>query len=201
MLLHALSADSAGEFAGSVGRRPYDFPSGARMIVPGLPQHGWGQKQRGWVFFGSFTTALLVALWTWGTPQGLSFLAVAFATHVASVTDVLRQGSFPVYRAKRALVWVTLSLGLVLYLPVVTVLSVLAWPGFEPANSGVGFLVDRYAYREKGPRQGQWVWMHPTDTRAPRAAKVLAISGQEVEWTGQSWMVDGEARSLHSPGA
>ena len=34
---------------------------------PGCLQHRWGQRQRGWVFFGSFASALIVALWTWGT--------------------------------------------------------------------------------------------------------------------------------------
>ena len=151
-------------------------------------------------FLGSFTSALVAALWTWGTPQSWGFLTLASVTHVASVTDVLRQGSFPVYPARRAMVLVTLSLGLVFYLPLVAALTVLAWPGLEPANTGNGFLVNRYAYREKGPSQGQWIWMHAPVAGEPRAARVLAISGQEVEWTGTNWMVDGNKRSLHSPG-
>jgi hypothetical protein len=199
-MLRALTGDTAGDLAWSLGGRPFGSPIGSRMLLPGLRQHCWGQKQLGWVFFGSFATALIVALWTWGTPQSWGFLAVAFVTQVASLTDVLRQGSFPVYPEKRGLVLVTLSLGLVLYLPVVTVLSIVAWPGFEPANTGVGFLVNRYAYRAQGPSQGQWVWMHPSAAGEPRAARVVAISGQEVEWTGRSWMVDGKNRSLHSPG-
>jgi hypothetical protein len=97
-------------------------------------------------------------------------------------------------------VLVTLSLGLVLYLPVLTTLSVLAWPGFEPTSTGVGFLVDRHAYRQKGPSQGQWVWVHPSASEEPRAARVVAISGEEVEWTGRNWMVDGKNRELQSPG-
>ena len=181
------------------GRRRVGSPVGLRTLVPGLPQHLSGQRQRGWVFFGSFASALTIAFWTWGTPQGLGFLALAFLTHVGSVTDVLRQWSFPVYPAKRALVLVTLSLGLILYLPVVTVLSVLAWPGFEPAAAGIGFLVDRHAYRAQGPSQGQWVWVHPSASQEPRAARVVAISGEEVEWTGRNWMVDGKNCDLVSP--
>ena len=87
-----------------------------------------------------------------------------------------------------------------LYLPVFTGLTVVAWPGFEPANTGLGFLVNRFAYRAERPSQGQWIWMHPSKPGEPRAAQVVAISGQEVEWTGRSWKVDGKARSLHSPG-
>jgi hypothetical protein len=87
-----------------------------------------------------------------------------------------------------------------LYLPIFTGLTVVAWPGFEPANTGLGFLVNRFAYRAEGPSQGQWVWMYPSTPGGPRAALVVAISGQEVEWTGRSWKVDGKPRSLHSPG-
>ena len=42
--------------------------------------------------------------------------------------------------------------------------------------------------------------MHPSVAGEPRAAQVVATSGQEVEWNGQSWKVDGKARLLHSPG-
>ena len=111
-----------------------------------------------------------------------------------------RQGSFPVYPAKRAMVLVAFALGLLLYLPVVSALSVVAWPAFEPENSGMGFLINRFAYRVSEPRQGQWIWMQPSSPGEPRAAKVVAISGQDVEWTGRSWKVDGKTRLLHSRG-
>lgn len=150
-MLRPPTADTAEHLALHEERRPLGSPVGASMLLPGLIQYRWGQKQLGWVFFGSFATALLVALWTWGTPQSWGFLAFAFITQVASLTDVLRQAAFPVYPEKRALVLVTLSLAMVLYLPVVTVLSVLAWPGFESATTGVGFLVNRYAYRAHAP--------------------------------------------------
>jgi hypothetical protein len=197
----ALVEDSAGDLVRcSSGRRPFESSCGLKILLPGLLQHHWGQEQRGWVFGGTFASAVLAALWTWGTPQSVGFLGLAFVTHIASVTDVLRQRSFPVYPANRALVLVTVSLALVLYLPAVSALAALAWPGFEPANTGIGFLVNRYAYRVKGPRQGHWVWMHSSTGGEPRAARVLAISGQEVEWTGTDWKVDGDKRSLHSPG-
>jgi hypothetical protein len=199
-MLRSLTGDMAGELGWPLVVPPVRSPIGSRTLVPGLLQHRWGQCQRGWAFFGSFASALIIAFWTWGTPQGWGFLALAYITHVVSVTDVLRQWSFPVYPAKRALVLVTLSLGLVLYLPVLTTLSVLAWPGFEPTSAGVGFLVDRHAYRQKGPSQGQWVWVHPSASEEPRAARVVAISGEEVEWTGRNWMVDGKNRELQSPG-
>ncbi len=179
---------------------PVGPSTGLGTLVPGLLQRRWGQGQRGWVFFGLFASALVIAFWSWGTNQGWAFLALAFFTHVSSVTDVLRQWSFPVYPAKRSLVLVSLSLGLILYLPVITALSVLAWPGFEPASTGVGFLVDRHAYREKGPSQGQWVWVHPSASEEAKAARVVAVSGEEVEWTGHNWKVDGKDCDLLATG-
>ena len=100
-MLRLLTGDSAAEWGCSSRGRQVGFSTGLGMLVPGLLQHRWGQQQRGWVFFGSFLSALMVALWTWGTVPGSGFLMLAFLTHVASVTDVLRQGSFPVFPRKR----------------------------------------------------------------------------------------------------
>ncbi len=199
-MLRLLTGDTAAEWAWSSRGRHVGFSTGLGMLVPGLLQHRWGQRQRGWVFFGSFVSALMAALWIWGTVPGSVFLMLAYLTHVASVTDVLRQVSFPVFPGKRALSLVAVSLGFVLYLPVVTTLSVMAWPGFEPSDTGIGFLVDRHAYRMKGPREGQWVWLNSSDLEAPSAAQVVAIPGDEVEWTGRNWVVDGKSRMLQSPG-
>jgi hypothetical protein len=199
-MLRSLMRGMGGELSWSLSPPPVGSRAGLRTVVPGLVQHRWGQRQRGWVFFGSFASALTIAFWTWGTPQGLGFLALAFLTHVWSVTDVLRQWSFPVYPEKRALVLVALSLATVLYIPLITALSVLAWPGFEPSITGVGFLVDRHAYRVKTPSQGQWVWVRPSASEKPRAARVVAVPGEEVEWTGHNWKVDGEKCELQVPG-
>jgi hypothetical protein len=195
-----LTADLAAELSPSSRGRPVGFTTGLGLVFPGLLQHRWGQRQRGWVFFGSFASTLMVALWTWGTAQGSAFLSLAYLTQVASVTDVLRQVSFPIFPGKRALLLVAFALGFVFYLPVVTTLSVLAWPGFEPADRSIGFLVNRYAYRVKEPKQGQWVWLNPSTSESPGAAHVVAISGDEVEWTGRNWIVDGKSQFLQSPG-
>ena len=72
-----LRALSAGEIRGPAlgfwlaGRS--SSPIGLRMLVPGLLQCRWGQRQRGWVFFGSFASAFLVGLWAWGSPLSLGF--------------------------------------------------------------------------------------------------------------------------------
>jgi hypothetical protein len=199
-MLRLLTGDMTAEGAWRRGGRPVGFSTGFGLLVPGLLQHRWGQRQRGWVYFGSFASALIVALWSWGTLQGIVFLMLAYLTHIASVTDVLRQVSFPVFPAKRALLLVAFSLGFVIYLPVVTTLSVLAWPGFEPDGTGICFLVDRYAYRANGPREGQWVWLNRSALESPSAAQVVAIPGDEVEWNGRNWIVDGKSLTLQSPG-
>ncbi len=118
-MLRLLTGDTAAEWGWTSRGRQIRFSTGLGMLVPGLLQHRWGQRHRGWVFFGSFVSALMVALWTWGTVPGSGFLMLAYLTHVASVTDVLGQVSFPVFPAKRALLFVAVSLAFVLYLPVV----------------------------------------------------------------------------------
>jgi hypothetical protein len=178
-------------------RRPFESPAGVRMLFPGWSQYRWGQRDRGRVLSGSFVIAVLVGIWTWGTWLSWGILSFAFFTHVASTTDVLRQRSFPAYPSRTALAVVAGTLGLLLYLPVFCTLSLIAWPGFDPDGAGSGFLVNLRAYRDAAPRQGQWVWMRPQPTGKPRAAHVVAVSGQEVEWTGRAWKIDG--RGLSAP--
>jgi len=187
---------NAGDLARFIDGRPFESPIGLKMLVPGWPQICWGQRERGWVFLGSFAISLLVGFWTWGKWLSWGVLTFAFITHVASATDVLRQRSFPIYPSRTALVVVAGALGLLFYVPALFVLSRIAWPGFEADGTGNGFLVNLWAYRGAEPREGQWIWMRPPFFGKPRAAQVVAVSGQEVEWTGQSWKVDGHARLL-----
>ena len=181
-----------------IDRRPFEIPVGLRLIVPGWPHVSWGQHQRGWVLVGSFGVALAVGLWTWGTWLGWGFFAFAFFTQVTSVADVLRQGSFPLYPSRSVVVFVSSALGLLLYIPSLFFLSVVARPGFELDGHGSGFLVNCWAYhgRER-PREGQWVWMELPQLGAETAGRVVAVSGQEVEWTGAIWRIDGHDCRLH----
>ena len=48
-MLRALTGGTAGDLRWSLGGRPFGSPIGLRMLVPGLLQHRWGQRQRGWV--------------------------------------------------------------------------------------------------------------------------------------------------------
>jgi hypothetical protein len=195
----ALTGGNTGDLARLIDRRPFESPLGLKMIVPGWAQFSWGQHQRGWALVGSFAVALVVGLWTWGTWLGWGFFAFAFITQVTSATDVLRQGSFPIYPSRTALLFVSGALALAFYMPVVCLLSVIARPGFEPDGTGRGFLVNCWAYHGGvEPREGQWIWMTLPPRGEQRAGRVVAVSGQEVEWNGRRWQVDGQERPLHS---
>ena len=71
------------------------------------------------VLVGSFAMALAVGLWTWGTWWGWGFFAFAFMTQVTSATDVLRQGSFPIYPSRTALFFVSSALAILFYFPTI----------------------------------------------------------------------------------
>ncbi|HZW30253.1 MAG TPA: S26 family signal peptidase [Isosphaeraceae bacterium] len=181
-----------------VNRRPFEAPAGWRVLVPGWPQFFWGQQQRAWVLLGSYVVAIGAGLLTWGTWVGLSFFAFAFLTHVSSTTDAIRQGSFPIYPRRAALVLTATALALLVYLPALATLFVAAWPRFSPSGTHHGYLVNCWAYHGAGPRRGDWVWLRLPPTGQPCAAQVIAIAGQEVEWTGHQWRIDGQDQPQHA---
>ncbi len=169
------------------------------MFVPGWPQFAWGQKERGWVLLGSFVFAVVAGLLTWGTWVSWSFFGFAFLAHVTSTTDAIRQGSFPVYPRRTALMMITGAFAFMLYMPALSALFVTACPSFAADRTGNGYLVNRWAYRGAQPRRGHCVWLRMPPHGQLHAARVVAVSGQEVEWTGQMWRVDGREERLHSP--
>jgi hypothetical protein len=190
-------AEQAVEMDRRSDQRPYGSPIGLKILVPGASQVAWGQRARGAILGASFAFALLAAFWAWGTWLGWGILAFAFLAHVSAAIDVLRQASFPFHSRRTALTCVTAALGLLVYLPLLSLLSLVAWPGFDPDGSGSGYLVNCWAYRSASPSQGQWIWMRLPQFGEARAAQIVAVAGQEVEWTGRVWQVDGEAQHLH----
>jgi hypothetical protein len=86
---------------------------------------------------------------------------------------------------------VSATLGLFVYLPAGLVLSTLAWPGFSEQDQRSGYLVNRLAYSQTAPIQGDWVWASSRQGLGPFAGRVIATAGQEVEWTGRKWQIDG----------
>jgi hypothetical protein len=187
----AVASDRAGMNFGLVNRRPFDSPAGFKLLVPGWPQLSWGQRERAMVLMGSFVLALVVGTWTWGTWVSFAFFAFAFLAQVTATTDALRQSSFPTYSSRASLILVSASFGLVVYGPATLVLSALAWPGFSQDETHNGYAVNRWAYRHTTPRRGEWIWTSLQSNGAPRAAQIVATAGQEVEWTGRSWRIDG----------
>lgn len=180
-------------------RLPFESPAGPRVLVPGWPQFSWGQRERGWVLLGSFIFAVVAGLLTWGTWVGWSFFGFAFLTHVTSTTDAIRQGSFPVYPRRTASLMVTGAFATLGYLPALSALFVTACPSYVSDRTGNGYLVNCWAYRGAQPRRGHCVWLRMPPQGQFHAARVVAVSGQEVEWTGHEWRVDGQEQQLHSP--
>jgi hypothetical protein len=178
---------------------PFESPAGLKVLVPGWPQFAWGQHERGWVLLGSFVFAMAAGFLAWGTWIGWIFFGFSFLSHVTSTTDAIRQGSFPVYPRRTAVMMISGALAVFLYLPALAALFATACPGFAPDRTGNGYLVNCWAYRGALPHRGDCVWLRmPTHGRL-QAARVVAIAGQEVEWTGHQWQVDGKEQRLHSP--
>lgn len=180
-------------------RLPFESPAGLRVLVPGWPQFSWGQRERGWVLLGSFAFAMVAGVLTWGTWVGWSFFGFAFLAHVTSTSDAIRQGSFPIYPRRAAVSMITGAFAVLLYLPTLSALFVTACPSFAPDRTGNGYLVNCWAYRGAQPRQGHCVWLRMPPHSQLHAARVVAVSEQEVEWTGRKWRVDGQEQRLHSP--
>jgi hypothetical protein len=175
-----------------VGRIPSSTsPAGVRVLVPGWPQWGWGQHGRGIVYFGSFVSAIAMAAFAWGTPTGLVLLIFAFGTHLASLADALRQSSFPGLGRGAAIGASAAILGFGFYAPMFVTASMMAWPGVRGGSIPEGYLINRWAYRDRDPRRDDLVWYRSSASSEPRLGQVVAGSGQEVRWSENYLQVDG----------
>jgi hypothetical protein len=170
-----------------------------KILIPGLAQIAWGQSDRGLVLLVSFATAIVTTLFCWGNPLSWGFFAFAFATHLLSTIDVLRQRAFPTFPTGLALVSL-MTTGLLVYAPIATILWLCAFPASADGTPGVGFLVNSLAYPSGLPTPGQWICLRPSAASAVRVGQVVATAGQEVEWTGRVWQVDGKDLTLVHPG-
>lgn len=195
----APSRPAAAGRACPVSRRPFESPAGLRLLVPGWPQFSWGQGQRGWVLLGSFVVAAVAAVLAWGTWLSWCFFAFGFLVHVSSTTDAIRQASFPVYARRTAVPMIAGALAVLIYLPVLLTLIDTAWPGSAPDRTRSVYLVNCWAYRGATPRRGHWVWLRLPPLGRLHAARVVAVAGQELEWTGHDWRVDGQTSHLLAP--
>jgi hypothetical protein len=186
----------AGPSLGNVS--PYDLPAGLRILVPGWPQARWKQPVRTCLYCVLYWSAILTTFVCWGTLEGWAAVVIAFGVQTSSAVDAIAQSRFPL-RGGTVSDWlIVTAVFLCMYVPVVIYASEVAWPGFEPGDSHRVYLVDYLAYRSSSPRDGDWIWMRmPRGTEAG-VARVIALPGQEVEWTGRRWKIDG--RALPHPG-
>jgi hypothetical protein len=180
---------------------PSAMSPGIQVLVPGLAQWKWGQRERGLVFLLSFVATLVACVLCWGSLLGWAFLGFAFLTQSAAVLDVVQQRAFPAIHPGIAVGAITLSIGLAIYLPLAGLLWLHAFPVLSSRMPGTGYLVDREAYEGGEPVAGQWVWMRDCSRSVGLAGQVIAIAGQEVEWTGRRWRVDGKDLLFMHPGA
>jgi hypothetical protein len=181
-------------------RRPLESPAGLRLLIPGWPQLVWGQGERGRVLLGSFLAAAGAGALAWGTWLSWPFFAFAFLAHVTSTTDAVRQGSFPVYSRRMAVPMIAGAMAMLVYLPALLTLVATAWPGSADDRTRSVYLVNCWAYRSERPRDGHWVWLRLPPQGGLHAARVVAVAGQEVEWNGRQWRVDGQDPRLRSRG-
>jgi len=149
----------------------------------------------------SFLTSLGTSLFCRGSLLGWCFLAFCFLTHIAASLDVVRQRAFPVFPRSVALAAAILGMGLTVYLPIGALLWFCAFSTCSDGVSGVGYLVNRLAYQEREPSPGHCIWMRLSPASNPRAGQVVAVAGQEVEWTGRRWRVDGKDLQSKLPAA
>jgi hypothetical protein len=188
------------EFGSSIREVRQTLSFGARLLVPGLTQRHWHQRDRGLVLLISFVSALGASLFCWGMPVAWSLLGFAFLTHAVASLDVLRQRSFPVFPSRIASSATIVVMIAVIYLPLIGLLCLLALPTRTDGDSGTGYLVNGLAYRKEKPQPGQWVWLCLAPRPGGCAGQVIATAGQEVEWTGRRWLVDGKDLSSTHPG-
>jgi len=168
------------------------------LIVPGFAQIAWGQGHRGSVFLLTFLSALTTSLFSWGSLLGWGFFGLALITHLLSSLDVLNQRSFPVFPRGTALAATSVATTLLLYLPIAALLEVYAFPAQSEHSASAGYLVNRLAYEVAEPATGDWIWLRLSPTGSSRAGLVVGVAGQEVEWTGKGWKVDGRDIALQA---
>lgn len=167
-------------------------PVGWRILIPGAAQWAWRQPERAWVFFGSFAAALSVAAWCWGTWASALVLVFAFATHVVSAVDVVRQSAFPGFGRWMPVASISGGLAVGVYAPALSVVALSAWPVSSASAPTDGYLVNRLTYQARSPERGDWVWHRPQPWSDFRVGRVVGEPGDEIEWSRQGLRVNGE---------
>jgi hypothetical protein len=158
-------------------------------LIPGYPQWRWRQRERSLALAGTFAASLAVAVFAWGTPIGSLMIACAFAAHVASASDAIRQGAFPGFARGVPSLSASLGLGLSCYVPGLALATVLAWPGERGGEPAERYLVNRWAYEGAEPQSGEWLYHEGSGGQGFGIGRVVAGPGQEVRWSGSRLLV------------
>ena len=165
-----------------------------RVVVPGWPQWRRGQRGRAMVLAGSFSSAMMVALFAWGTGPGAMLLGFAALAHSASMADAIRQGAFPGFGPWAPWLSAAAGLGGGGYAPALMIAMQFACPAW---TEGGVYLINRSAFDGRGPEAGHWVWL---DAEGPGwrrgVALVVAVGGQRVSWSEGVLRVDGSPASI-----
>lgn len=174
------------------GRGPHqDRTWGWRLLVPGWAQWSWRQPERAAFFFGSYAAAVGVALFAWGTTAGWVILAAAFGMHVAATADAIGQWAFPGFGRLVPLASAGAGLGLGCYAPAVALASALAWPCQPATTPGEGFLINRWAYHDRRPGPGDWIWYDLPEGGGRGIGRLMAEEGHTIEWIDGGMKLNG----------
>lgn len=170
------------------------------FLIPGHPQWSAGRRTRGAALAASYAASAISALLLWGSPLSWFLLVASIFFQGLSWVDAVRQNPFSGLTPTPVLAVTGAGLSLALHAPAFGLLTLLAWPSYGPDPQEGSYLVNRLAYKDRLPSPGQWVWVDGSATGLQSAARVVAVEGQEVEWTGRRWTVDGEAIDEGSAG-
>ncbi len=182
-------------FAVAASSRP--VAPGLWILLPGVPQWAWRQRERGLLLGGSFVASAGVGLFAWGTWTGVALLAFAYLTHVMSASDAIRQWAFPGFGPWLPTVSASAGLAVGCYAPMILLGSLVAWPGLRGGPAQEGYLVNRWSYLGADPEPGAHVWLGGDHRGAGhRVAEMLATPGEDVEWDGHSLRLNGRRVSL-----
>jgi hypothetical protein len=163
-----------------------------RLLLPGYTQWSWGQRHRASVFGGTYLSALATSLLLWGSTASWLFLAVAIVCQTTSWIDAHRQDPFSGFTPTSVLTATGGVVSVALHAPLFILLTLTAWPGVSTVPGQGSYLINWLAYKNDIPEPGHWVWLRGSASLTHHLARVVAIGGQEVEWTGTHWKVDGQ---------
>jgi hypothetical protein len=140
---------------------------------------------------GTYFSLLAASVLLWGHPATWPFLAIAVLCQTAAWIDANRQDPFSGFTPTSVLAATGGCLSLAVLAPPFILLSLVASPGKPSVDSQATYLINRLAYQNQMPAQGDWIWIHGSASMR-HLARVVAVGGQEVEWTGRRWTVDGK---------